>query len=149
MQTVTTEKGYQKYAWTLLAIDGIAALLIGLMALFGVVYDETPFQYHMGQSWAAFSAADPNAASLYLGTFAAEGAVLSVLGVLTIAIAYTAFKKGERWAWYVAWLAPLLSLYLLVVHYMIGSFMWMPDALFLILALAAISLPYRKFFPKK
>ncbi len=57
----------------------------------------------------------------------------SVAVVLTVAIAVTAFRRGERWAWFAFWVWPLFF----VVH---GFAFFVVDFVFAALAVAALAL---------
>ena len=53
--------------------------------------------------------------------------------VLTVAIAATAFRRGERWAWFAFWVWPLFF----VVHW---SAFFVVDFVFAVLGVAALAL---------
>jgi hypothetical protein len=53
-----------------------------------------------GASWQALTGASPGAAGFMLVLFRVYGAYVVAFGLMTIAIAVTAFRRGERWAWW-------------------------------------------------
>ena len=72
--------------------------------------------------------ADPEA-SFLIATFA------GVAVVLTIAIAVTAFRRGETWAWWAFWVWPLFF----IVH---GFVVFPVDFVFAALGIAALAVTY-------
>jgi hypothetical protein len=66
--------------------------------------------------------------------------------VLLMAVAAIPFRKGERWAWYVMWIAPLLVL-IQFVNSRFGNG-WQFDLGFVVIGSAGLVWPYRRFFPK-
>ena len=73
-------------------------------------------------------------------------------GFLVLMLSLTAYRKGERWAWYVLWSVPVFFLGFAAIAMSIG-----PSAsdllpfitMFVILSLLGLLSPYRKFFPSK
>jgi hypothetical protein len=76
------------------------------------------------------------------------------LGLFSMAIALTSFRRGERWAWYTMWLLPLFyALHSLVIlrayaHTATG----IPEPLVsgpvvLVITALTLALSYRRFFP--
>ena len=53
-----------------------------------------------GSSWHALTDASPGAAGFMVALFRVYGAYIVAFGLMTIAIAVTAFRRGERWAWW-------------------------------------------------
>jgi len=74
------------------------------------------------------------------------GNFMLVSGVLMALVAAVPFRKGERWAWYGMWTAPLL----LLIQFLNSNFGsgWWADLGLLPVTLAALLAPYRKFFPR-
>jgi FtsH-binding integral membrane protein len=71
------------------------------------------------------------------------------LGVFTIAVSYVPYRKGEKWAWYITWYLPIFLLLATIANYADGGRSWALSLVLLIVALAGLLLPYRKFYPKK
>jgi hypothetical protein len=68
-----------------------------------------------------------------------------------LAITLTGYRKGEKWAWYILWLAPIL----LVSQGIFNSvflgdfnemFRWIPTTT---ISLLGLLLPFRNFFPRE
>lgn len=140
-------KGYQKNAWVLLAILGVLGLIFGVIAMLEVTYDQTFFSNRLGQSVTSFSSSNPKAWSAIQGWERDEGTELFGFGLFAMAIASTAYRRGEKWAWYVFWYIPVYSLYGTVNTYLIGtSYLTYLFEVILVVALAGLLLPYRRFF---
>ena len=77
-----------------------------------------------------------------------EDTLISTLGVgmavFGLAITIIAFRKAERWAWWVLWYWPIF----LGIHVVALGTLW-PDLPLTALSVAALLLPYRGFFPKR
>jgi hypothetical protein len=142
------EKTYQKNAWVLIFILAIAGILFGLVQLAGVVVDTAGLAAQLGQPSSAFAASNPRAWSALIVTTQFDGLWLLSTGIFGAAITYSAYRKGERWAWYVQLYTPLAFIAAAALDYTTGGNFWPLLVLFLIISLAGLALPYRKFFPK-
>ncbi len=133
MQATAAAKGYEKNAWILMAIVSIFGLFISIVLVAGIQLDV---------SFPAFVTDQ-----VYL----ARVAGMSILGfaLAGLAISYTAFKRGEKWSWYLFWYVPLYLLYSTADNYSQGGGNWPLYAVLMLAALASLLLPYRLFFPKK
>jgi len=145
------EKGYQKYAWVIFLVNGLAFALAGLIEFFAPD-SEASGDYALfasSNAWSQLQASNPQAVE-FIHWLTQEWGGAQILGaVLVIAISLTAYRRGEKWAWYVMWMLPVAWG---LTAYMIGS--WggglLPLSLaFLVLSLIGLFLPYRKFFPRK
>ncbi len=58
------------------------------------------FETSTGQSWAALTAASAATSNFLLLLFRVFGAYNAAFGLLGIAVAATAFRRGEVWAWW-------------------------------------------------
>lgn len=133
MQPIGALRVYEKNAWVLVTILGAIGMVYSLMMLAGIQDDP------------AFPAYSSSA--LYV----ARVGGISLLGMAAfgIAISYTAFKNGERWAWYAIWYMPVYFIFITADNYLQGGVSWQLTSLLLLISLAALVLPYRVFFPKK
>lgn len=145
-RSLSTEKGYEKNAWMLIALVGVVGLIFGLVTIFEIVYDPTYFSNRLGQSVNSFSASYPKAWSAIQGWERDEGTEVFGFALLTSAIAFTAYRKGERWSWYILWYVPAYLTYDTLNTF--GS-TYLPYLFAFLLAgsIAGLILPYRKFFP--
>jgi hypothetical protein len=117
-----SERMYEKYAWIIFFAIGVLSAFFSVSLLSGV------------------------------GDFGKEAAVVGLgFAIFTMAIAATSYRKGEKWAWYAFLYLPLQFLSFVFIDVNDTrkvSFVLVP-AIFLILSLAGLFLPYRKFFPKR
>lgn len=143
------EKGYEKYAWILIAILGVAFIFDGLVFFAGINPDPHLFNSLIGQSLSSFNSSHPDEANAMTYLFHGLGLFALGLGVFAIAVAYVPYRKGEKWAWYIVWYLPIFLLLATVANYVDGGQLWALDLVLLIVALAGLLLPYRKFYPKK
>ena len=80
------------------------------------------------------------------------GNFMLAMGALIMGIATVPYRKGERWAWYISWILPVVLVVQLVNSFLStpgGGFGWQFDFAFMFVLLAGLFLPYRKFFPNK
>jgi hypothetical protein len=78
--------------------QGAATFVSGEVVLFGRL---------TGTTWDELRVADPGAAHFVDYQVRVGGIYLVMIGSLTAAISVTAFRRGERWAWYAMWVWPL------------------------------------------
>ena len=102
-----------RYAWTVFVLFAVLATMFGIFP----------------GGW--FDADADRAATLLTTTYA----IVAV--VLTVAIAATAFRRGERWAWFAFWAWPLFF----VVH---GFAFFAVDFVFAALGVAALASTWPK-----
>jgi hypothetical protein len=155
-----TEPFFERHAWKVLLFFGVFMSLIGLPDLLagGSFYNKGDVRLlHgiTGMTWEQLEAASPNAAAMIDFKVRMGGLQYLFLGLFSIAIALTGFRRGERWAWYTMWLFPFFfALHSLVIlrayeHPEAGT----PEPVLSGLAVLAITvltlaLSYRKFFPR-
>ena len=152
-----------KHAWKVLFALGVILLLLGAPALFGIHVDPIHEERILGITIEELEASDPRGYDLFV--FNLIGGGLSWVGftILVMAIAATAYRRGEKWAWYALWSIPalfigLMALWInagatLTVLALVGQRGVLEEALpffelLLILSLLGLLPPYRKFFPK-
>lgn len=123
-------RGYERYAWGLIAVAGIAGVLIGLWEFFVGPLDTTP----------GFTA-DP-------AFFRAHLFFLLGFSAFATALAAIPYRRGERWAWYVLWIGLIVVLGDAVMNYTAGGTVWPGLVLLSVLIVLGLLLPYRMFFPK-
>ncbi len=152
---------FERYAWVVFLVLSIIIALFGLgdMLTGGTTFEsgEGPtLQGISGMTWAQLQSASPNAATMIDYLVRAGGSHLFVLGLLSMIVTATAFRRGERSAWYAMWLWPLwLALVILVLlsaYKQTGPGIPPPlvsGSIFFILSVLTLLLSYRKFFPKQ
>lgn len=99
----------ERHAWVLLLIVGVASLAIGI-GDYGLQQggDTDMVESVTGMSWPQLQAANPRVADLVDLLARVLGAWLIGFSLLSIAITATAFRRGQRWAWYAMWSLPLV-----------------------------------------
>ena len=147
------EKFYVKYAWIIFLIIGILVLAGGIPHALGLNTDPTLVQTISGKTIDELKASNPMFFNLY--NFYFRGGGLSDLGFafFLIVISMTAYRWGQRWAWYAFWFVPVYFLCWIGISLTLpsesNSSLVQPLMVFTILSIVGLLLPYRKFFPKK
>jgi uncharacterized membrane protein HdeD (DUF308 family) len=113
-----------RISWISLAITGAVILV------FGVIVAVIPAT---------------SSASLYLR---ADGVALIGMGIFGLLITATAYRRRERWAWFVLWYYPVFW-----TAHLAGGLPPGRDhihqVVFIVLSLAGLLLPVREFFPRR
>ncbi len=124
------EKAYEKYAWTLPFALGILLSLAGIAVAQMMISSPgfLNYVYYLIRTFAIFD-----------GGFFAFFAVVSA----------TAYRRGERWAWYLMWMMPALFVVDLPYEFLLRGFIDISSIVFIAILGTGLLLPYRKFFPKK
>ena len=141
---VRAEKAYEKYAWILPFVFGLFLLIIDGPALMTYGYQ--------AECGCTMPSSTPSVAINHLNSQAQEiGFFAAYTGVLIAAIAWTGFRRGQKWSWYFMLSALAFTL---GVDLLAGIQTGIPIAgpggvLGVVLSVPALLLPYRKFFPRK
>ncbi len=104
-----------------------------------------------GRTFAQIATSDPGFANYtyyLIRTFDfSEAGLLAYLVVVSV----TAYRRGERWAWYLTWLLPGLIVLDLPYEFLVRGFIDVNvvNVITIAILVAGLLLPYRKFFPKK
>ncbi len=153
---VTNEKVYEKYAWILLFAIGILVLVGGVPHSLGINTDPETVERIIGMTINEFKDSNPGFFDLYRFYFRFGG--LSDLGVafFIIAISLTAYRKGEKFAWYIMWFIPAffigcaaITVDTITMSVESSISLLLPIIVFIILSLLGLLLPYKNFFPGK
>lgn len=148
----SNERAYEKYAW-------VIPFGLGLFQLVGTILfildprlladAENAVMSLTGEPFSTLLVDSPGVASyIYylIRLFAFFGAGFS--GLLMF-ISATAYRKGERWAWYATWLLPMLFLLDFANDYVVLAYFDVNSILILAIGVVGLLLPIRKFFPKR
>ena len=145
-------KVYEKYAWVILLLVGLLWLLVGFVAVFspeGIF--EADAQAVTKMPWSELKASSPTAANFVIFIYGQMGLLKISWSLFILAITLTGFRRGEKWAWYMMLLAPIL-----LVSDAVFSVVFIGDinqALQFVpittITMVGLLLPYRIFFPKK
>jgi hypothetical protein len=103
-----------RHVWKVFVGLGLLVVLFGLgdMASGGATFEvgeAVLFNAFTGTTWAELQASDPAAARFIDLQVRLGGLHLVAVGLLTLAIAVTGLRAGERWAWLAMWIWPLWS----------------------------------------
>ena len=156
-----TESFFARYSWIVFLVLSLIIALFGLgdMLTGGSTFEsgEGPtLQGISGMTWQQLSSTAPNAANMIDYLVRGGGAHLFVLGLLSMVVAATAFRRGDRWAWYAMWVWPLWMA--LIILLLLSAFRQAPQgippplvsgSILLVLAALTLLLSYRKFFPAR
>jgi hypothetical protein len=134
--------------WVLVFIVSTVIIANGLILLLtGAETDTQLFQSQTGTSWVAFATSGQGVVSYVEGTLRIAGAIAALLGAFGATVAFTAFRKGERWAFYLFSLGLLVLLYIMVGVYQAGGSTWPVYLALIVTQIVGLILPYREFFP--
>ena len=141
------EKGYQKYAWVILFVFGILWLIAAPINLLGAPPNPPSPEGTTGLTLDQMEARMPGLQA-YIGSISRQlGNFMLALGVLIMGIAAVPYRNGEKWAWYMFWVLPIILVIQLVNSQ--GGLGWQADLAFIPVVLAGLLIPFRKFFPKR
>jgi hypothetical protein len=102
-------KSWRRVAWVLILIADVGLLAWGAMAAIAPEHLLGPgggpilpaeYEGFTGYSWSALTSTSPNAAEFMTLVFRMYGIYGVGFSLMAIAIAVTAFRRGDRWAWW-------------------------------------------------
>ena len=99
-------KAYEKYAWILLFAIGLIFLITAVPHTLGINTDPGTVERIAGMTLNELKDSNPGFFDLHIFYFSFGG--LSDLGFaffITV-ISLTAYRRGEKWAWYALWFLP-------------------------------------------
>ena len=144
------ERKREKYGWTVFLCLGLLWMVVGLYQVFspGELLN-TDAQLITGMSWSELKTSSPLATDLVRFHYGSMGLLKTSWSLFVLAIALTGYRKGEKWAWYTLWLAPLILVWNAIFNVsFVGdvnqTLQWIP---IMTVTLLGLLLPYRKFFP--
>jgi hypothetical protein len=151
MSAPKVEKAYVKYAWILPFAIGALLLPTAVQNLLGVNIDPTTAEKTIGMTFSELEASNPGFFELVLYYVRFSGLADLAFAFLVIAISVTAYRRGQKWAWYAFWSLP--AFFTGSTAIVLSTRPPYPELpflmLFVILSLLGLLLPYRKFFPRK
>ena len=143
---------YEKYAWVILLAVGLLWLVVGIVAVFqpeGIF--EADAQAVTNLPWTDLKASSPEASNFIIFVYGQMGLLKISWSLFILAITLTGYRRGEKWAWYIMLLAPIL-----LVSDAVFSVVFIGDInqVLQFIPITAITmlgllLPYRIFFPNK
>ena len=141
------EKRYVKYAWIIFFVFGFLAVITAPILFTGHPPNPPSPEGMTGLTLEEMDARIPGMRGFLSSISVQLGNFMLAMGVLLMGIAAFPYRKGERWAWYTCWSLPVLLVIQLANSR--GGHGWQADLVSLLLALAGLIMPYRKFFPKQ
>jgi hypothetical protein len=143
------EKIYEKYAWIIFFAIGVITLVTAVPSALGINTDPGLVQSIAGKTIGELKNSNQMFFNLYNYYFRSGG--ISDIGFaffLTV-ISVTAYRRGDKWAWYAFWFVPAFFLgYTGLSLTLESSSSTLPPLMvFIILSLVGLLLPFRKFFP--
>ena len=143
---------YEKYAWVILLAVGLLWLVVGIVAVFqpeGIF--EADAQAVTNIPWTDLKASSPEASNFVIFVYGQMGLLKISWSLFILAITLTGYRRGEKWAWYMMLLAPILlvsdaGFSAVFIGDLNQVLQFIPITTITMLGLL---LPYRKFFPKK
>ncbi len=95
------EERWLSISWKILMVPHVVVGLIGLVWLLAPAMTVgADIQSYVGQPWPDFVAANPTVSAYVALLGGTTGVQLIVISVLTTAATPTAYRRGEKWAWY-------------------------------------------------
>src|SRR3712207_657951 len=97
-------------SWMLLFVYGIMLCAEGVYWLSrGRLFDRDLYEAIGGVSWTLMSALDAAVVKLVSVLVRLGGVMAMIAGVFVMAVSVTAYRRRERWSWYVMWTLPIGS----------------------------------------
>jgi len=150
MNNVKKEKFYETYAWIIFLAIGTLVLVGAIPHSLGFNTDPTLVQTISGQTIDEIKSSSPMLFNLY--NFYFRGGGLSDLGFayFLIVIAVTAYRRGQKWAWYAFWFIPIYFLSWIGLSVTLPpesrALMVPPLLMFILLSVVGQLVSYRKIF---
>jgi hypothetical protein len=131
-----------------LFVVGSFSFIFGLWFMTGIEPDPEYFNRIIGMTWDQFVAGKQGMVVYVMDSLKMTGALLLGLGIITMAISATAFRKGEQWAWYALWYFPFFLAWTVWLFYAHDQTSWpLPlHMVLLVFSLLGLLLPYKSFF---
>jgi hypothetical protein len=146
----------ERSAWIALIVVGAIFGLFGLSdMILGMDADPAIAESLAGIAWEDLQATQPRVANLVSMSSRSLGAAIFVVSILSMSITLTAFRRGERWAWYALWVWPLWNVAIFGLLYTAERYPGYPPPpplisapVFLVVTLLALILSHRRFFSR-
>ena len=140
------EKFHEDHAWVLLFA---LSLFIAATAVVGIVsgIDRTDFEQSANLTWDEMQALNPTVSDYVQRVIRLNGAAYLGLGLIAAVLSWTAYRRGERYAWFAMWVLPLTLAASAAVFAVESSDLAYYYGGYTLIAVVGLLLPYRKFFP--
>ena len=142
------ERFHEKHAWFLLFS---LSLFIATTAVVGIVsgIDRTDFEQSANLTWDEMRALNPTVSDYVQRVIRLNGAAYLGLGLIAAVLSWTAYRRGERYAWFAMWVLPLALAVSAAVFAVESSYLAYYYGGYTLIAVVGLLLPYSKFFPKE
>lgn len=143
------ERAYEKYAWIILSIIGLLIVVGGVPNILGDNADPETAENIVGMTLSDLKESYPRPYDLYDYFLRSSGWSDMVFGFLVVVVSSTAYRRGEKWAWYNLWSVPVFFLghAAITMNVGISAAALLPYiSVFVVLSLLGLLLPFRKFF---
>lgn len=144
-------KVYEKYAWLILLAIGLLWLVVGIVAVLqpeGIFEADAEDVTHI--PWTDLKASTPDASKFVIFVYGQMGLLKISWSLFVLAITLSGYRRGEKWAWYMMLLAPIL-----LVSDAVFSVLFIGDINQVLqfvpitaITMLGLLLPYRVFFKK-
>lgn len=139
---------YEQYSWIVLFLLGLMLTLSTFGILLMGADPPRQFETDTGVDWALFESDYPSVARLVTLYELLLASGFFGCALFATGISVTKFRSGERWAWYILWIFPLiLALASLLFFSHEQAYVGYFYAGASLLGLLAMALSYRRFFP--
>ena len=89
-----------KIAWKVILAHGIYIAVLGLVWIFSTkTIGVSQFTSSTGESWSDFLASNPKPAELLIMETKLLGAMVLVIGLFVVLVAWKSYSKAEKWSW--------------------------------------------------
>jgi len=153
-----TEPFFYRHAWKIFLGVSLLIGLFGVSDMVGGAADlqngETGYMHSItGMSLNELQAESPKVANLIDVKFRQDGAALTMIALLSMAVCLIGFRRGERWAWVALWAIPLWMImtvfFILIVEKLPGSGTPVPvisGSILSVICVSMLGLSFRKYF---
>jgi len=144
------EKIYEKYAWIIFFAIGAITIVSAVFPALGINTDPALVKSIAGKSIDDLKNSNPMFFNLYNFYLRSSGLSDLGFGFFLAVISMTAYRRGDKWAWYAFWFVPAFFLGFAALSLTLesSSSLLPPLMVFIILSLVGLLLPFRKFFPR-
>lgn len=151
-KTVRVGRAYENHSWVILSAIGILIIVGGAPHALGYNTDPLVAENIIGKTLTEFQTSNPGFFDLYDYFFRSGGWSDMAFGFLVFMTSSTAYRRGERGAWYTLLSVPVFFLGHAAITLNVGSAA--SDLIpflttFIALSLLGLILPIRRFFPTK
>lgn len=97
-------------AWALLCLDGAMIVVTALFWIARGRFFSAGLEHTLaGEAWRSADALLPGVSRLLTAVTRMAGLAMLAMGALVMAIAGTALRRGQPWAWYALWVVPFFA----------------------------------------